>query len=156
MWKQLVYYVHMAKNCELCETEVSVYSRFCKYHAAERRKQQDRNRKRQERVNGRDTGVKTSQDRQREIKRRWVCEYLIEHPCVDCGEPDILVLEFDHRGDITKHANVSTMINSTYSLARVQEEVAKCDVRCANCHKRKTYERFGDTYRTKFLAEHMG
>lgn len=141
------------KQCEVCKVEISVYSRYCKEHAAEIRREKDRNRKRQERQDGAMyAAVKTSQERQREIKRQWICEYLIENPCVDCGEADILVLEFDHRGDEPKRKDVVVMINSTYSLAAVQAEVAKCDVRCANCHKRKTTERFGDTYRTKFIA----
>jgi hypothetical protein len=65
---------------------------------------------------------------------QFMVDYLKEHPCVDCGEKDPIVLEFDHRSD--KDCNVSTM--GTLSLDRVQEEIAKCDVRCANCHRRKT------------------
>ena len=60
-----------------------------------------------------------------------------EHPCVDCGEADPVVLTFDHvRGE--KVANVADLIWSKHSLAAVQAEVAKCDVRCANCHTRRT------------------
>lgn len=96
--------------------------------------------------------AKKAQDKQREIKQSWVCAYLSTHPCVDCGESDILVLEFDHTGDLIKEANVSRLIGGSSSLQRLQEEVAKCEVRCANCHRRKTIERLGGTYRTKFLA----
>ena len=147
----------MSKVCERCPTEISVYSRYCKSHAAEIRRERDRNRKRQERLDGKMyASVKTSQDRQRDAKRQWVCEYLIDNPCVDCGEEDILVLEFDHRGDSPKSKAVSVMINSTYSLKTLIAEVEKCDVRCANCHKRKTIERFGETYRTRFMTLRIG
>lgn len=63
-------------------------------------------------------------------------EYLSKHPCVDCGEDDPIVLEFDHvRGN--KSEPVSVMVHSK-SWQKVQKEIKKCDVRCANCHKRKT------------------
>lgn len=81
----------------------------------------------------------TVQARQR--VREWLFAYLQEHPCVDCGEADPIVLEFDHRGD--KAFEVGAAIRAGYSLARVQAEVAKCDVRCANCHRRKTYRERG-------------
>lgn len=71
-----------------------------------------------------------------------VHEYLLSHPCVDCGEADPVVLEFDHvRG--VKKATVSSMIGGTYSTERLFEEIAKCDVRCANCHRRVTAARGG-------------
>lgn len=68
--------------------------------------------------------------------RRRIIEYLSTHPCVDCGETDIVVLEFDHSGN--KVADIATYMNSGRSWARVEAEIAKCDVRCANCHRRKT------------------
>ena len=76
-----------------------------------------------------------------------IIEYLLEHPCVDCGEDDIVVLEFDHvRGE--KVAAVTTLVGSLEPWARVAAEIAKCDVRCANCHRRRTAERAG-SYRTR-------
>ena len=66
-----------------------------------------------------------------------VCEFLRSHPCVDCGEKDLCVLEFDHvRGK--KHSNVSKLISEGYSFKTVYGEIKKCEVRCANCHRRKT------------------
>ncbi len=68
--------------------------------------------------------------------RRRIIEYLATHPCVDCGETDIIVLEFDHLGD--KVANVSTYANGGRTWPRIEAEIEKCEVRCANCHRRKT------------------
>ena len=68
-----------------------------------------------------------------------IIDYLREHPCVDCGERDIVVLEFDHIGD--KVADVSAYAGGGRTWARVRAEIEKCEVRCANCHRRKTRER---------------
>jgi hypothetical protein len=68
--------------------------------------------------------------------RRRIIEYLVTHPCVDCGETDIVVLEFDHLGD--KVADVSTYASGGRTWARIEAEIEKCEVRCANCHRRRT------------------
>ncbi len=70
-----------------------------------------------------------------EANRAFLLEHFRSHPCVDCGEADIAVLEFDHvRGE--KERNISSMLET--SPRRVRAEVDKCDVRCGNCHRRKT------------------
>jgi hypothetical protein len=79
-------------------------------------------------------------DRRRNI-RQYMLDYLKTHPCVDCGEQDPIVLEFDHLGD--KKINLSDIVSAGLCLDKVKEEIAKCDVRCANCHRRKTAKDFG-------------
>lgn len=64
--------------------------------------------------------------------------FLMKHPCVDCGEKDLRVLEFDHRKDSVKLKAVSTLVRYRVNLDVVKNEIAKCEVRCANCHRRKT------------------
>lgn len=72
----------------------------------------------------------------------WRAKYLKEHPCLDCGESDVLVLEFDHvRGE--KKFNLSRGFNSLTAWERVLEEIEKCEVRCRNCHARKTAKQQG-------------
>jgi hypothetical protein len=61
--------------------------------------------------------------------------------CVDCGERDPIVLEFDHVGP--KRANVTTLAWFGCSLETIDDEIAECEVRCANCHRRVTAERGG-------------
>ena len=73
--------------------------------------------------------------------RQWVLDYLQSHPCIDCGETDPIVLEFDHRDPTEKTNNVSSLM--TRKPEMLQAEVVKCDVRCANCHRRKTAIQFG-------------
>lgn len=82
------------------------------------------------------------QDR-KAILRNIVLDHFAEHPCIDCGEKDITVLEFDHvRGE--KKFAISVGVH-TWSVAPdvLLEEIAKCEVRCANCHRRKTSAQFG-------------
>ena len=74
--------------------------------------------------------------------RRLVLEYLLEHPCVDCGETNPIVLEFDHVRGKKKEA-ISIMLSSMVTFDRLQAEIDKCDVRCANCHRMKTAQERG-------------
>lgn len=77
----------------------------------------------------------------RATAKQFIISYLQEHPCVDCGESDIVVLEFDHRGD--KLYNISKLLSDGRNIEMIELEIAKCDVRCSNCHKRKTAKDFG-------------
>jgi hypothetical protein len=81
--------------------------------------------------------------RQRRVAaaRRFITAYLAEHPCVDCGEGDARVLDFDHLAD--KAELVSALVARGAPRARIEAEIAKCEVRCANCHRRVTARRAG-------------
>jgi hypothetical protein len=74
--------------------------------------------------------------------RAFVADYLKSHPCVDCGEADPVVLEFDHRDPATKTDAVGRLIHMS-TLAAVRAEIDKCDVRCGNCHRIRTANQFG-------------
>jgi hypothetical protein len=70
---------------------------------------------------------------------KYIFDYLLTHHCVDCGESDPIVLEFDHvKGN--KIASVANL--KRYSVTAVAKEIDKCEVRCANCHRRKTAKQF--------------
>lgn len=81
----------------------------------------------------------------REEIRAYIWAYLEKHPCVDCGESDPIVLDFDHKKD--KIAAVST-IQKDHNLKKIEQEINKCTVRCANCHRRKTAKEF-NWYKSK-------
>jgi len=78
--------------------------------------------------------------RNRTENRLRMISFLQEHPCVDCSESDIVVLEFDHLSG--KTADVATLIARGNTWTRIFGEMLKCEVRCANCHRRKTAERW--------------
>ena len=72
----------------------------------------------------------------------WLAAYLHAHPCVDCGETDPIVLQFDHvRGEKIK--DMSLLMRDKASIDVLEAEAAKCDIRCANCHLRRTARQFG-------------
>lgn len=68
-------------------------------------------------------------------------EYLKSNPCVDCGEKEILFLQFDHLRD--KKDAVTTMVRKGNSWEKILKEIEKCDVVCAHCHIRRTAVRCG-------------
>ena len=67
-----------------------------------------------------------------------IVAFLREHPCSDCGESDPLVLEFDHLAD--KRFTIGDGITAR-SWQAILDEIAKCEVVCANCHRRRTATR---------------
>ncbi|MDQ6675288.1 MAG: hypothetical protein M3069_31885 [Chloroflexota bacterium] len=73
---------------------------------------------------------------------RRLVAYLWLHPCVDCGERDPIVLEFDHRDRSTKRATVSNLMRYS-AWPQIDAEITKCDVRCANCHRKRTARQIG-------------
>ena len=68
-------------------------------------------------------------------------EYLADKECVDCGENDPVTLQFDHQRD--KTIAVSVAVRDGWSWARILDEIAKCELVCANCHARRTARQFG-------------
>ena len=70
----------------------------------------------------------------------YLIEYFKSHPCVDCGETDPVVLEFDHLGK--KSFTVADGMKDK-SWTAVLREIEKCEVVCVNCHRRRTAYRGG-------------
>ncbi|SFF11526.1 hypothetical protein SAMN05216574_1096 [Blastococcus tunisiensis] len=120
--------------------------------AAENQKQYARDARKKEAI-GEDawrsyrTGLHTAYVEQ---NRANLWQYLEDHPCVDCGETDIVVLQFDHRDRESKEVNVSQMIYS-YSWRSILREIDKCDVVCVNDHMRRTARQLN--WKKALLAE---
>ncbi|HXB15201.1 MAG TPA: hypothetical protein VNV44_05605 [Solirubrobacteraceae bacterium] len=74
------------------------------------------------------------------VRMQFLIEFFREQPCVDCGESDPIVLEFDHVAD--KEFDVSAGLR-THKWEAVLREIDKCEVVCANCHRRRTARRGG-------------
>lgn len=77
-----------------------------------------------------------------------------EHGCVDCGYREhAIALQFDHVSG-TKKASVSNLIRSDYAWSTILEEIAKCEVRCANCHAVVTARRKSSSLATESSTLH--
>ena len=74
----------------------------------------------------------------RDRNRKYAWDYLLEHPCIDCGESNPAVLDFDHREMSTKYKGICELVRNHANLEKIQEEINKCDIRCSNCHRIRT------------------
>lgn len=76
--------------------------------------------------------------------RQKIVDFVYEQktrPCHDCGiQYPGYIMDFDHRQGAGKVGNVSRLARNK-SLEAVQNEIAKCDVVCANCHRERTHKR---------------
>lgn len=78
-------------------------------------------------------------DRERKAKNRARTDAIKrERGCMDCGyNKHACALDFDHRPGEIKLFNVAALMSGVW--ARVEAEIAKCDVVCANCHRVRTF-----------------
>lgn len=83
---------------------------------------------------------KTRNRKQRNANKAYVDKIKVESSCVDCGEGNPLVLDFDHvKGK--KVGDISSMVYQSYCVESIQNEIDKCEVRCSNCHRVATHKR---------------
>ena len=94
--------------------------------------------------------VKAYKRARKEANNARLARYLVDHPCVDCGESDIDILQFDHielvGGDGDR---VTNLLHGPWD--RIQEEIDKCQVRCVSCHYRRTRTQLGRKSRYSYL-----
>lgn len=84
--------------------------------------------------------ARVSKQKLRLERPTYLMEFFESHSCVDCGERDPVVLEFDHLPE------KSFAIGQALTRKRWQtilKEIEKCEVVCANCHRRRTARRKG-------------
>jgi hypothetical protein len=83
---------------------------------------------------------KISIKKQKETLARYLKEVKEKNPCMDCKiSYPYYMMDFDHvRG--TKQANVAKLID-TLSKKKIDEEIAKCEIVCSNCHRIRTHDR---------------
>lgn len=85
--------------------------------------------------------------KQRIIERRnenavWLAEYKVARGCVDCGyRGHAEALEFDHLPGFAKRADVAALLHRGKTRNQLLEEINKCELVCANCHRVRTASR---------------
>lgn len=73
--------------------------------------------------------------------KKWLLDFLSDKHCVDCGVANPIVLTFDHKDPKTKEICIARA--HSYSLKKLQQEIIKCEIICANCHAIRTAKMFG-------------
>jgi len=73
-----------------------------------------------------------------ERNAEYVRNYKEEGKCYNCDESFRPALEFHHvQGE--KTANIGQFVYDEYSIERIKEEIDKCVLICANCHRKAHY-----------------
>lgn len=62
-----------------------------------------------------------------------------ELKCAKCGENRGYVLDFHHKDPTTKESTIARMTSNKYTLDKLEKELEKCIVLCANCHREFHY-----------------
>ena len=88
----------------------------------------------------REARIAYSRNRQRELYYK-VFQIRYQGRCVKCGNTDYRVLDFDHIDPSTKIDSISGLVSRGSAWWRIEEELAKCQLLCANCHRVKTFEK---------------
>lgn len=88
------------------------------------------------------TKAKENRRKLRSATKTYLKEYLETHHCVSCPESDPVVLDFDHIDRSTKSFNIASAVGNK-PLKEIIREIGKCQILCANCHRRKTAKELG-------------
>lgn len=72
--------------------------------------------------------------------RAWIADYKRTLSCGRCGFKHPAALQFHHTDVSTKKFEIGSAVMLQKSLKQVQEEIAKCECICANCHAVHHYE----------------
>jgi len=72
--------------------------------------------------------------------KEWFADYKLTLKCEECGENHPATLDFHHENPNEKEYGISQMVHLTCSKNKIIEEISKCKVLCANCHRKVHYK----------------
>lgn len=86
--------------------------------------------------------AKSSRPQLRDRNRAWIHEHKSGRPCSDCQQMfPAICMDFDHLDGATKVASIARLVMNFSSIEKLEEEIRKCELVCANCHRIRTYRR---------------
>lgn len=94
------------------------------------------------------TVARKNVQQRRKRNQDFMLKYLAEHPCVDCGETNIVTLHCDHIKK--KTYNIGDLITKGRNINMIRKELKQCEVVCANCHTIRTQRR-KHSYRVQYI-----
>lgn len=73
----------------------------------------------------------------------WLLDYKKGLGCVKCGTNDYRVLEFHHQDGKEKDFSIAFARDNNLGILRIKQEIKKCVILCANCHRITHWEENG-------------
>lgn len=91
--------------------------------------------------------LNNNRERRRELNKlhreklvNWLKDLRGTLRCIKCGEDHPACLDFHHRNPDEKFMEIANMVRNCFGIAKILEEISKCDVLCANCHRKLHYD----------------
>jgi hypothetical protein len=76
---------------------------------------------------------------QRKLKnKKWLEDYKKTLKCSLCGENHPGAIDFHHKQK--KEFSIPWIVHNGYSIENIKKELEKCEVLCANCHRKLHYK----------------
>ena len=75
-------------------------------------------------------------EREKRISKK-IAEYKLSLKCEKCGEGHPSCLDFHHKNPLDKDCSIGNVVNRGWGWKRIEEEMEKCEVLCANCHRKE-------------------
>lgn len=81
-------------------------------------------------------------NKRRQELREQIQQLKASKPCMDCGIfYPYYVMDFDHIEQASTKVDIISWLVKSNSTKKLREEIKKCEVVCANCHRIRTYSR---------------
>src|SRR5262245_15649276 len=78
----------------------------------------------------------------KQAQRDWLRKLKANLVCIRCNENHPACLDFHHRDPAIKDSNIGSLVASRISRSRILSEIEKCDVLCANCHRKEHWNEY--------------